>query len=387
MSELQLLPKELYRNITDIRFTEPENPESLTDLSRAKAFIGLRKGFNLANITNPDDEENSERLTWLWRFHQKLVQKYPKTYLSPFRFECQDDSGETLIFRGKRMQKANGQVHLTLRRIPRACPTLEDLSHPPYWHEFMLAPPMTRGGLVLICAPTGNGKTTTLDAMFSSRLRKFAGVGVTVEEPVEIEMDGDHGPGECIQTQVDMALSKTERYPAALADILTAYPTLASGGGMLLVGELRDPYSMVEAFNIAQTGILVAGTIHGSSIPDAVQRGITLGQARLGSEKLARELMASTLRLVVNQRLILDPRGEGWKRGTYSGSLYWHQGPDGAAGKIIREDAIANLSEIVNKQNDFMRKAASDKRTFSQVYCSEQFGGNPDDLEFYDENI
>lgn len=384
---MPMLPIELYPNITDIRFNEPETPSGPTDITLAKAYIGLRTGFHLADVTTPDDEENQKRLDWLWNFYKKLLAAHPKDQFAPFRFEYTPEGSKTpLIFRGKRMKKANGGVHLTLRRIPQHCPTLVDLNHPPYWHDFMMAPPLTKGGLVLICAPTGNGKTTTLDAMWSSRLRKFAGVGVTVEEPVEIEMDGDHGEGECIQTQVDMSLPKAERYPAALADILTAFPTLASGGGMLMLGELRDPYSMVEAFNIAQTGILVAGTIHGSTVTDAVQRGITLAQARLGSDRLARELMASVLRLVINQRLILDPHTTGWKRGTYTGNLYFHN-QHGPAGKIIREDALSGLGELVARQNDLMKAYASQNKPFAQVYGHEHFGGFSDDLEFENEEI
>lgn len=355
------LPKEQRENITDIAMIEPGNEFAPTDLKYAKAYTGQRFGWRLADLDNLDEEESVERLEWLFNFYKNLRAKFPTQPL--FRFDYEGRS-----FRGKRRSKPGGDRRLTLRHIPAEGPNLGDLQHPPYWHDFMMMPSLLRGGLVLICAPTGNGKTTTLAGMWKSRLEKFGGVGVTVEEPVEIQLDGEHGLGDCVQTEVDMSLPKDERYPAALADILTEFPTLASGGGMLMVGELREPQAVKEALTLAQTGIMVAATVHAASCPDAVQRVVTLGGSAFGSDKVARELVAANLRLVLHQSLVLDPNVRGWKRGTFSGDLLFSPSPSSKIARIIREDAISGLAEVVNQQNNQLEESHRNGDSFDRVF-------------------
>lgn len=378
---LPVLPLELMHAVTDIVFHEPGTCDNPIDLQAANplAFIGERHGYRLVDLSNIEDEDspeaaaNMERLTWVWNLYKNLLKDRPEDRL--FRYEH-----EGRVFRCKRRTEAFGARRLTMRHTPVKAPLLEELQHPAYWHELMMMPSLLRGGLVILCAPTGNGKTTTLAGMWSSRLRKFAGVGVTCEEPVEIRMDGFHGKGICVQTEVDMTLPKGERFPTALEDILTEFPTLASGGGMLLIGELRDAAAAKEALMYAQTGIMVACTVHADNPPDAVQRVITLaaGKDGLGDDKAARELVAANLRLVIQQRLVLDPHQQGWKRGTYTGDILFSANARSTAAGIIRDQPIVGLNDVVEKQANVLRESARQKRDFSAVY--ELLGGE-DNLE------
>lgn len=371
---VEFLPKEQRENITDIALIEPRELGSPTDLKYAKAYTGLRHGYRLADLDDLDSEESLERLEWLFNFYRALRKQHDATPL--FRFEHEGHS-----FRGKRRKKPSGEVRLTLRHIPAQGPRLPDLAHPPYWHDFMMMKPLLRGGIVLICAPTGNGKTTTLAGMWKSRLEEFGGVGVTVEEPVEIILDGEHGHGDCVQTEVDLSLPKDERYPAALADILTEFPTLASGGGMLMVGELRESMAVKEVLTLAQTGLMVAATVHAASPADAVQRVVTLAGSAFGSDKVARELVAANLRCVFHQQMVLDanPTVKGWKRGVYTGDMLFSANGSSKAARIIRDEAISGLVEVVNQQNNLLEESHRLGESFERVY--EKLEGNVKDLE------
>ena len=77
-----------------------------------------------------------------------------------------------------------------------------------------------------------------------------------LEGRVEIILDGEHGHGDCVQTEVDLSLPKDERYPAALADILTEFPTLASGGGMLMVVVLALRPPLIGAWGVSLAAVI-----------------------------------------------------------------------------------------------------------------------------------
>ena len=136
-------------------------------------------------------------------------------------------------------------------------------------------------GLVLVCGPTGSGKTTTL----YSTLRYLSGPEVnitTVEDPIEM-ID----PRFCqvqVQRQVDVS------FATALRAILRQDPDI------IMVGEIRDNETAHMAVQAALTGHLVFSTVHTRDAAGAVTR-----LAELGVERF---LLASVLRGVVAQRLV-----------------------------------------------------------------------------------
>ena len=76
-----------------------------------------------------------------------------------------------------------GTLAAAIRSLPTEVPTLAQLNLPPSLAE-MVKP--TRG-LVLVCGPTGAGKTTTLAAMVGELNRIEARHVVTIEDPIEYE--------------------------------------------------------------------------------------------------------------------------------------------------------------------------------------------------------
>ncbi len=137
-------------------------------------------------------------------------------------------------------------------------------------------------GLILLTGPTGSGKSTTLYAGMKELISKKALHVVTVEDPVEYEMDG------IAQVTVDAA--DKVNFRKALRSILRNDPDV------IMIGEIRDSETADIAIKAALTGHLVFSTLHTNTASGAVTRLIDMGVEPF--------LIAATLRLAVAQRLV-----------------------------------------------------------------------------------
>jgi general secretion pathway protein E len=117
-------------------------------------------------------------------------------------------------------------------------------------------------GIVLITGPTGSGKTTTLYALVRRLVNPETKV-VTVEDPVEYQMDG------VTQIQVNPAINLT--FGNTLRNILRHDPDV------ILVGEIRDKETAEMAFQSALTGHMVLSTLHTNDVPSTFVRLVDMG--------------------------------------------------------------------------------------------------------------
>jgi len=136
-------------------------------------------------------------------------------------------------------------------------------------------------GMVLICGPTGSGKTTTMYALLNQIDRRTRNV-ITVEDPVEAVLPK--------ASQIEINPKADITFPKALRSILRQDPDV------ICVGEIRDEESAEIALRASQTGHLVLATIHCDSNTTAVVRLLDLGVSPL--------LLSSGLRLLISQRLM-----------------------------------------------------------------------------------
>jgi len=139
-------------------------------------------------------------------------------------------------------------------------------------------------GLIVVCGPTGSGKTTTLHALLAQLADGPRNV-VTLEDPVERIVAGTS------QTQVAPAHGLT--FASGLRHLLRHDPDV------LLVGEVRDRETAQLAVEAAHTGHLVLTSLHAVDAPAALTRLHELG--------VASTLIADTVRIVVAQRLLALP--------------------------------------------------------------------------------
>lgn len=130
-------------------------------------------------------------------------------------------------------------------------------------------------GLLLVVGPTGSGKSTTLYAGLSIVARDITRKVITVEDPIEYSLDG---------------VQQCQVLPEVGFNFATAMRAFVrEDPDVILVGEIRDPETALEALRASQTGHLVLTTLHCNDAVDAVQRLLDLGMHpnSIGSELLA----------------------------------------------------------------------------------------------------
>jgi type IV pilus assembly protein PilB len=136
-------------------------------------------------------------------------------------------------------------------------------------------------GILMTTGPTGSGKTTTLYSCLS-RLNSIDVNILTIEDPVEIQMDGLN------QSQVHADIDYT--FANGLRTALRQDPDI------IMVGEIRDKETIQIAIEASLTGHLVLSTIHTNSAVETLTRIDNLGVAPF--------LMASTIEMIMAQRLV-----------------------------------------------------------------------------------
>jgi twitching motility protein PilT len=146
-------------------------------------------------------------------------------------------------------------------------------------------------GLVLVTGPTGSGKTTTLAAMIEHINRTRPVHIVTIEDPIEV-LHADH---EALVAQREVG-QDTGGFLQAIRAALRQDPDV------ILIGEMRDPETVMAALQAAETGHLVLSTLHTSNAVETVNRVVDFFPPL--QQNQARVTLASALRGIVCQRLV-----------------------------------------------------------------------------------
>lgn len=136
-------------------------------------------------------------------------------------------------------------------------------------------------GMLIVCGPTGSGKTTTAYGAISeidSLVRNI----VTIEDPVEYQLDN------VSQTAVNQAAGLT--FSSILRSVLRQDPDV------ILVGEIRDKETAEIAMQAALTGHFVFTTLHANDAPTTVARLIEIG--------IDATMIQSAVTAVLAQRLV-----------------------------------------------------------------------------------
>ncbi len=136
-------------------------------------------------------------------------------------------------------------------------------------------------GLILICGPTGSGKTSTLYAVLDE-INSIERNIITIEDPVEYNLPGINQ----VQTNEKAGLT----FANCLRSILRQNPDV------IMVGEIRDAETASIAVRSAMTGHLVLSTIHTNDAAGAVSRLLDMG--------IEGFLLSSSLLGVLAQRLV-----------------------------------------------------------------------------------
>jgi twitching motility protein PilT len=153
-----------------------------------------------------------------------------------------------------------------------------------------------RDGLVLVCGPTGSGKSTTLAALIDLIDQRRAAHVITLEDPIEYRFTARRG----IVHQREVG----RHVPSFAAGLRSA---LREAPDVILLGELRDRDTIAAALTAAETGHLVLATLHAPSAAGAIDRMIDAFPE--AQQRQARWQLAAVLRTVITQYLL--PRRDG----------------------------------------------------------------------------
>ena len=224
--------------------------------------------------------------------------------LNPYlKTRCQDgrdidfsyDTPEVGRFRVNVFHKVGG-LGATFRVISPKIPTLEELGMPPVVENMI----QTHNGLILVTGATGMGKSTTLAGMINYLNSNRRLNIITLEDPVEYVYKS--AMSLVVQREVG-------KHVDTFANGLRA--ALREDPDVILVGELRDPETILLAMTAAETGHLVLGTLHTSSAVKSLDRIVDA----MPSEQKAQTstFMAQNLRGVISQKLVRTADGRSRK--------------------------------------------------------------------------
>jgi type II secretory ATPase GspE/PulE/Tfp pilus assembly ATPase PilB-like protein len=135
-------------------------------------------------------------------------------------------------------------------------------------------------GIILVCGPTGSGKTTTLYSVLTKLNTTRVNI-LTLEDPIEYQIAGTNQ----VQINPDVGLT----FASGLRSFLRQDPNI------ILVGEIRDQETTELAIQAALTGHLVFSTLHTSNAAGALPRLIDMGAETF--------LLASTITASLGQRI------------------------------------------------------------------------------------
>lgn len=189
--------------------------------------------------------------------------------------------------------RQRGNIGLVMRVIPHHIGTFEELNLPPVLGTISTAP----NGLILVCGPTGNGKSTTLASMIRYINDNFDYSVITIEDPIEYIFPSNKS---CIiQREVGI---DTDTFAGALKGAMRMDPDV------IMVGEMRDLDTIDACIKAAETGHLVFSTLHTHSAASTINR--IVGYFPPQAQENVRHRLAEVLVATVVLRLVRDKSGE-----------------------------------------------------------------------------
>ncbi len=183
---------------------------------------------------------------------------------------------------------------IVMRRIVTKIPQFDELNLPQQIHAMA----EYHRGIVVVSGTTGSGKSTTLAAIIGTINRARSERIITVEDPIEYQ----HENAKSLVSQVEVG-TDSESYEYALRAMMRQDPDT------ILIGEIRDSFSLSTALRAADTGHLVFTTVHATNAPMTIERMVSLFDPL--QKELQQTQLALNLNAIVCQRLAKKREGKG----------------------------------------------------------------------------
>jgi type II secretory ATPase GspE/PulE/Tfp pilus assembly ATPase PilB-like protein len=191
-------------------------------------------------------------------------------------------TGGTVSFRVASAGVLNGEkLSIRVLKQDASAYTLESIGLSEKQRNIIEGTVAKPNGMILMCGPTGSGKTTTMYAILN-KIDFYTRNVITVEDPIEYVLPNT--------SQIEVNAKAGITFAKSLRSILRQDPDV------ICVGEIRDEETAVIALQAAQTGHLVLATVHSNSTASALIRLLDLSVTPL--------MLATGLSLVISQRLL-----------------------------------------------------------------------------------
>lgn len=190
--------------------------------------------------------------------------------------------------------KNKGHISLVVRRINSLIPSIEELNLPVILKKFVLY----KKGLIIVCGPTGTGKSTTLASMLEFVNQNYRKHIVTIEDPIEYIIEDKKSYISQREVGID-----TNSFADALKSVVRQTPDI------VMIGETRDKTTAVSILQLAETGHLILTTLHSPNTVQAIVRILQFFEQHEHREIV--NYLASNLIAIVSQKLVprIDNKG------------------------------------------------------------------------------
>lgn len=227
----------------------------------------------------------------------------------------------------------------------------------------------TEQGLALVTGITGSGKSTTLDSIVDANNHTVDGHVVVIASPVEYV----HRPDRCII-----------RHREVGRDVLSfkegAIQSLRQDPDIIVIGEMRDPDTIMTALEITDSGHKVFSTLHTASAVETIDR--IIGETPPIEQERVRNRLADTLSCIMSQKLVpslggklvlakelmvMTPSVRAAIKNNNIGEIYQMMAESGPLGMMTLEQDLKRLYLAKQISLDTAMVAANNKRRFQQL--------------------
>lgn len=227
----------------------------------------------------------------------------------------------------------------------------------------------TTQGLTLVTGITGSGKSTTLDSIIDANNHTVDGHVIVISSPVEYV----HKPDRCII-----------RHREVGRDVLSfkdgAVQALRQDPDIIVIGEMRDPDTILTALEITDSGHKVFSTLHTASAIETIDR--IIGEVPVAEQERIRLRLADTLTCIMSQKLIpslegklllakevmvMTPSVKAAIKNNNTGEIYQMMSEGGDLGMTTLEQDLKRMytQKKISLENALI--ASNNKRRFQQI--------------------
>lgn len=185
-----------------------------------------------------------------------------------------------------------GKISVALRLIPKKIRTIEELRLPLICSEFARA----NQGFLMVVGPSGHGKSAAMAAIIEEINRTRSDHVITIEDPIEYLFEEN----KCVIDQREVG-EDVQSFARGLRESFRQDPDV------IMIGEMRDSETIASAVTAAETGHLVATTLHTNTAAQTIDRIIDTFPPY--QQEQIRTQLAATLLGVISRRLIPSLKG------------------------------------------------------------------------------